>query len=92
MSVAVAAPVAADTDGRRRVRILDPIGRTLVVPFPVFRQANVALRVSNLTAIVMLFCLGYWLGQHSGRRPLRTGSTMVLLGLVLVAITIVLGG
>lgn len=64
----------------------------VVIPFLLFRDAQVALRVSNLVAIVMLFCLGYWLGQHSGHRPLRTGSTMVLLGLVLVGIAIALGG
>jgi hypothetical protein len=40
---------------------------------------------------VMLFCLGYWLGQHGGYHPGRTSST-VLLGLVLVGIAIALGG
>jgi hypothetical protein len=40
----------------------------------------------------MLFCLGYWLGQHGGYHPARTSSTFVLLGLVLVGIAIALGG
>jgi hypothetical protein len=64
----------------------------VVVPFLVVRDAQLALRVSNVVAIVMLFGLGYFLGQHSGHRPLRTGSSMVLLGLVLVVIAIALGG
>ena len=40
----------------------------------------------------MLFCLGYWLGQHGGHHPRRTGYSLVFLGLVLVAIAIALGG
>jgi VIT family protein len=64
----------------------------VVIPFLLFRQAHVALRVSNLIAIVMLFCLGYWLGQHGGYHPRRTGYSLVFLGLVLVAIAIALGG
>jgi hypothetical protein len=64
----------------------------VVIPFLLFDTVQLALRVSNAIAIVMLFCLGYWLGQHSGHRPLRTGASLVLLGLVLVAIAIALGG
>ena len=64
----------------------------VVIPFLVFSTAQVALRVSNLVAIVMLFFLGYWLGQHGGYPPWATGFSMVLLGVVLVAIAIALGG
>ncbi len=64
----------------------------VVIPFLLFSTAQVALRVSNLIAIVMLFCLGYWLGQHGGYPPWQTGLSMVLLGLVLVGIAIALGG
>jgi VIT family len=64
----------------------------VVIPFLVFTEVRLALRVSNLIAIVMLFCLGYWLGQHGGYRPWRTGLSVVALGVVLVAIAIALGG
>ena len=64
----------------------------VVIPFLVFSTAQVALRVSNLIALVMLFCLGYWLGQHGGYPPWQTGLSMVLLGVVLVGIAIALGG
>jgi VIT1/CCC1 family predicted Fe2+/Mn2+ transporter len=64
----------------------------VVIPFLVFSRAHLALRVSNAIAITMLFCLGYWLAGRSGHRPLHTGLTMVLLGVVLVAIAIALGG
>jgi hypothetical protein len=64
----------------------------VVIPFLVFSRVQLALRVSNLVAIVMLFFLGYWLGRHGGYRPWRTGFSMVLLGVVLVGIAIALGG
>jgi hypothetical protein len=64
----------------------------IVIPFLVFRNVNLALRMSNLVALVMLFVLGSWLARHGGHHPLRTGLSMMLLGVVLVAITIALGG
>jgi len=64
----------------------------VVIPFIVFRNVQLALRTSNLVAIVMLFACGYWLARHGGYHPLRTGLSMVVLGMVLVAIAIALGG
>jgi VIT1/CCC1 family predicted Fe2+/Mn2+ transporter len=65
---------------------------SIVIPFLVFGNAHVAMRASNLVAIVMLFAAGYMLGRHGGYHPWRTGLSMVVLGVVLVAITIALGG
>jgi VIT1/CCC1 family predicted Fe2+/Mn2+ transporter len=64
----------------------------VVIPFLVISRIQLALRLSNLVAIVMLFALGYRLGRHSGHSPWRTGASMVLLGLVLVGIALALGG
>jgi hypothetical protein len=64
----------------------------VVIPFMVFRNVRLALRTSNLVAIVMLFTCGYWLARHGGYHPLRTGLSMVVLGVSLVAIAIALGG
>jgi hypothetical protein len=64
----------------------------IVIPFLLFRNVHVALRTSNLVALVLLFITGSWLARHGGHHPLRTGFTMMLLGVVLVAITIALGG
>jgi VIT1/CCC1 family predicted Fe2+/Mn2+ transporter len=64
----------------------------IVIPFLVFRNVHFALRMSNLVALVMLFVLGSWLARHGGHHPLRTGFSMMVLGVVLVAITIALGG
>ncbi len=64
----------------------------LVIPFLVFRNVRLALRVSNAIALVMLFLAGYEVAKHAGYHPWRAGLTMVLLGLVLVGVTIALGG
>jgi hypothetical protein len=64
----------------------------LVIPFLVFQNVRLALRVSNLIALILLFVTGYWLAKHGGYAPGRTGFAMMLIGVVLVAITIALGG
>lgn len=64
----------------------------VVIPFLVFQDATVALRMSNLVALIMLFATGYRLASHGGHHPWRAGFSAVLLGVVLVAIAIALGG
>jgi len=64
----------------------------VVVPFALMDHAGRALRVSNGIAIAMLFLTGSAFGRCAGFRPWVTGISMVVLGVVLVAITIALGG
>jgi VIT family len=65
----------------------------IVIPFLIIRHdVHFALRLSNLVALVMMFMTGTWLARHGGHNPLWTGLTVTLLGLVLVGITIALGG
>jgi VIT1/CCC1 family predicted Fe2+/Mn2+ transporter len=64
----------------------------LIVPFVFIKEPLLALRVSNAIALVSLFLAGYFLAQYAGFRKLRTGIAMMVLGVVLVAITIQLGG
>jgi VIT1/CCC1 family predicted Fe2+/Mn2+ transporter len=64
----------------------------IVVPFLVVRDAIPALRVSNAIALAMLFGLGTTYGRAIGVRPWLVGVAMLGLGVVLVAITIALGG
>jgi VIT family protein len=65
----------------------------IVIPFLVFRHnVHVALRTSNGVALVMLFITGYRLARYSGHQPFWTGLSMTLVGVVLVAMTIALGG
>lgn len=64
----------------------------VVVPFALMSDARLALRVSNVIAIVMLFGCGYQLGRYAGGRRWLAGAVVALLGVVLVPITIMLGG
>ena len=64
----------------------------VVIPFMVMSHAGPALRVSNVIAIVMLFWTGYAFGRMTGRHPWLVGISMVVLGLVLVGMTMALGG
>ena len=64
----------------------------VVLPFVFMRHPGRALRVSNLVAVVMLFLTGWTYGKYSGRRPWRVGLIMVLIGLLMVGLTIILGG
>jgi len=63
-----------------------------VVPFLVFRDAQVAMRVSNAILIGLLFFVGWRWAGFTGGRPWWTGSFMALLGIGLVVIAIALGG
>jgi VIT1/CCC1 family predicted Fe2+/Mn2+ transporter len=64
----------------------------VVIPFIFMHHGLRALRISNAIALVMLFLCGYWLGRCAGHRPWRMGFAMVIVGSVLVAVTIALGG
>ena len=62
------------------------------LPFLLFPGAGFAMRASNAIALAMLFGMGWTLGKHTGRSGWGAGLAMVCLGVVLVAITIALGG
>ncbi len=64
----------------------------IVIPFLVVRQPQLAIRLSNGVALVMLFILGAGLGRRTTGRWLRTGLAMVAIGALLVVMTIALGG
>jgi hypothetical protein len=64
----------------------------VVLPFALPLEPRVALRVSNGVAIVLLFVTGVRVGRYVAYRPLLVGCCAVALGVVLVGITIALGG
>ena len=64
----------------------------VVIPFIFMHGAGPALRVSNGIAIVMLFITGYTFGRITGRHPWGFGISMVVLGVILVGMTMALGG
>ena len=64
----------------------------VVVPFIFMHDARLALRISNVVAIVLLFGAGHMLARYAGLRRALTGLAMVAIGSALVALTIALGG
>lgn len=63
-----------------------------VAPFLIFTDRFLALRVSDLLLLSMLFLVGYHMGRVLHTNPWTLGSIVFLVGLVLVAIVVTLGG
>ncbi len=64
----------------------------VAIPFLLVKDAHLALRVSNLVAIVLMFLCGWFLAKYGGYNKLVTSITMTLIGVGLVVLTISLGG
>jgi len=64
----------------------------VVIPFLVFRETALALRVSNALSLAMLFIAGWALARYAGGSPWRGGAAMAATGAVLIAAIIALGG
>jgi VIT1/CCC1 family predicted Fe2+/Mn2+ transporter len=64
----------------------------VAIPFAFIQNVQQALRISNLVAIILMFICGWLLARYGGYNKFLMGFTMTLLGIILVAITIVLGG
>jgi len=62
------------------------------IPFLIFHDPQVALRVSNFLLIAVLFYVGQKWAHYAGRSRLVMGSGMVAVGLALVGVAILLGG
>lgn len=84
---------AADLQGALAV-MLWVFTVTLPIMLPFFFVANVvtALRVSNVVAITLLGLIGWRLSRYTGFQALRTVLYLVLFGILMVAVTIGLGG
>ena len=64
----------------------------VALPFLLFSEVGLALRVSNAIGVALLFFSGWALARFSGLRPVRFGLAMAAIGAVLVAMTMALGG
>ncbi|CAN7727966.1 VIT1/CCC1 transporter family protein [Paraburkholderia hospita] len=64
----------------------------VVIPFIFISKIVLALRVSNMLAIVTLFIGGFALGRYAGGKPWMSGLAMSGIGVALLAIIIALGG
>lgn len=62
------------------------------VPFLVFRDAWIALRVSNLILICLLFATGYLWARYTRLWPWLTGMAFLVGGVALVLVAVALGG
>jgi len=62
------------------------------LPFAFIDEPHLALRVSNLLLLCLLFLVGYQAGKRAFARPWLVGSVFLLVGLGLVVGTIALGG
>ena len=64
----------------------------IVIPFIFIRDTQLALRISNMIAIVLMFFCGWSLAKYVGSNKWFMSFGMTLVGIVLVLITIALGG
>ena len=65
----------------------------VTAPFLLTRDAALAMRLSQIVALIMLFAAGFVLGRHAGHRhPFRIGLAMSVLGALLIAAVKALGG
>jgi len=63
-----------------------------VLPFLFLDDPHVALRVSNVILIALLFFVGWRAALHTLAKPWLVGLTFMLVGVLLVALAIPLGG
>jgi VIT1/CCC1 family predicted Fe2+/Mn2+ transporter len=64
----------------------------VALPFLLFNDIAVAMRVSNGVALMFLFAAGFALAKYSGLRPVITALAYTVIGIFLVALTMMLGG
>jgi VIT1/CCC1 family predicted Fe2+/Mn2+ transporter len=64
----------------------------VVIPFVFISNAQIALRTSNLVAIVMMFFCGWSLARYAGYNKWLMSFAMMALGIILVSLTVALGG
>jgi hypothetical protein len=63
-----------------------------VLPFLVIDDPWIALRVSNVILLGLLFAVGWRAARHTLAKPWLAGVTFLLVGVLLVALAIPLGG
>ena len=64
----------------------------VALPFGIFDDVAFALRVSNGVALLMLFVGGWLLARYAGFNRLVTAMVYCLIGVLLVLVTMALGG
>jgi hypothetical protein len=63
-----------------------------VIPFLVLKDSHLALRVSSLVLISLLFLVGYWWARYTDAHPFKVAMIVLLLGVAMVLVAVFLGG
>jgi hypothetical protein len=63
-----------------------------VIPFLLLDDSHLALRLSNVVLISLLFVVGYWWARYTDAPPWRAAVIVLLLGVSMVFAAVVLGG
>ncbi|HEY7162364.1 MAG TPA: VIT1/CCC1 transporter family protein [Acidobacteriota bacterium] len=64
----------------------------VTLPFVFIENVHRAIRISNGIALILLFLSGVYLGKQTGRSTIVMGLAFALIGTLLVAVTMALGG
>jgi VIT1/CCC1 family predicted Fe2+/Mn2+ transporter len=97
-TVRAAGPVAASVDrsdflgGFSSAFVILLATAPILVPYLVIPEPRLAVRISEVIAVGLLFLLGARWAHVVGANPLKVGFSLTLVGGALVVITILLGG
>ena len=64
----------------------------IAAPFIIIRNVQLAFHVSNLVAVVLMFISGWLLARYSGYNKWLMSIALTFIGIILVVLTIILGG
>ena len=64
----------------------------VVVPLIIIEPPHLAVLASNIVAFITLFIVGFYWAKHTNIRKTMFGLELVALGMVIVGISLILGG
>ncbi len=64
----------------------------VALPFLIIRDATLAMAISRVLSLALLFLSGFVVGRYAGLRPVPVGLAMLGIGVVLVGAVSALGG
>ena len=67
-------------------------GIPLIIPFILLNDVSLAIQISHIIGLVMLFCIGYWWAKLASRHKIRSAIAITLLGAAIVGMTQLLHG
>lgn len=72
--------------------VVTSIGVPLIIPFILFNDVWLAIRISHVIGLVMLFSIGYWWAKVASRHRIRSAVALTILGVAIVGMTQLLHG